>query len=166
VIRITQDQFNIAVDFWDAIPGLKGIPSLEPYLKMKHSSAIMWGAIHHCHPESPLYHYVGKEDEIKIMVESMGVKDYNFEDYKDLTDILTDLATTELERTMSFYENKLRERREFISNIPYELSTADQLDKMMMNSIKMSEAYSKLQKTVREEADFSAKMSESDTDEL
>ncbi|HAY90006.1 MAG TPA: hypothetical protein DCY51_11250 [Bacteroidetes bacterium] len=166
MIQIRTDSFDISEDFWKKFPSLKASVYFMKFKNEKHSSHLMWAFLYLIHPDSPFYSHPTGEEEILKMLTNEGITDIDLTKYAAQMAELEKMCLSELQRTMAFWETKLRERREWLLDQEYNMKDGPKLDKMMESTGKMAETYAKALQQLKSEKEFSNKTSESDNDDL
>ena len=162
---------DTSVNFWVARPTFKEAgPTKELHKKDRtknkdKSSQLMW-AIALLYDRSSEFYNLDEETKTHLVFNDFyGDADYpakNKEQIKLLKDFYTECSTTVAERELINIENKLKERGKFLDATPYDMgvpgerggwvgNTVDTLDKMMANTPKLFELYTKAKEAVMEE---------------
>jgi hypothetical protein len=113
------------------------------------TSKLMWAFYFKTSPYSIYYHLPNKDE----LIERDFIKDKNFkwDKYKKETDTFEELTTTEAERAFIGWEEKMRERREFLRESAYSEETWEMNDKMMAATAKMFADLAKIKNDLEEE---------------
>lgn len=133
-------------NFWDIN---KELIYLEPYLKLikeegKNRSSDIMKAIYLCYdPKSPFQNTGGRTlEEIQNDIVNNFLEDPSFDwsQYSQLIEIYKKDSRTKLERELDYWEMQLRERREFIKELPWD-DKPELKDNMLNKSKKLFEDY-------------------------
>lgn len=163
------NKFDTDINFWNENPQMKSMVNFEElYTKDKSknkvdSSQIMW-AIALLLDKSKHNNYRNlPEEEKKEQLAKYFLKkpDFDWEDpqIRILTETYYKTCISQAERSLIEWENKLKERDEFIAACPYNADTFEMLDKMLANTFKMYQQYQsiKAQLQLEEDTDESSK---------
>jgi hypothetical protein len=157
--------FSPTNNFWEFNPAFKiAKPFKQLYNSDKsrgkvNSSNIMWAIALCYYPKSDLYYLNDKEARVFDMVKD---KSFKLEDYKEHINEFIDMAVTQAEKSMADWENRMRDRDQFLKGVKYSLDyyddfgkikkgTADQLDRMAAQTHKLYQEYFKIKKDITEE---------------
>jgi hypothetical protein len=152
--------WNTNENYWITNPAMRTIKLFEDvYQKDKsskkaQSSKLMWAIALCCdpHDSNPWKNTVEKEKRKLIAEDFLKDKKFNWE-HKEIVELIEEYQNRVLtiaQKELVRYEKKLVERGDFISKTPYSMDsvddkgrvikgTADQLDKMVVNSGKVFE---------------------------
>jgi len=123
------------------------------------SSNIMWAFSFKLHPDSVFYNLPAKEDVIR----DKFLKDPKFKwnAYSKEESLFHSTILTEATRALVGWDETMKKRRVFLNKQEFTLDeykegklvkgAADQLDKMLANTAKLYQDYSKIQKDLKEE---------------
>ena len=166
------ESFDTKVNFWINNPQLK---AMGPFKKLHDddkskdrtvSSKIMWGVAFFSDRKSKYYNL--PENEKKTLIAEDIIEDKLFFTkgnplFTDLCSFYEKLNETPAMRALKGIEEKLNERDLFLRETQYTLGeksdkgfiwgTADTLDKMLANSVKVWDLYSKARAIVHEESE-------------
>lgn len=166
--------FNTDLNFWELNPMFK---TVKRFLKLyeddkskgkKDSSQLMWAIALLIDPnEANIWRNLSEEDKkMLIRTEFLNEKDYfKWEDHQELIDEYENRCLTIAEKELIRFERKLVDRGNFIAKTTYKLDeyeedngkvklikgTAEQLDKMMLNTTKINEQYSIIKDMLKQE---------------
>ena len=153
--------FDTTVNFWSASPQMK-IPKVfaELYKKDKskdhsNSSQIMWAvAMLIDSSEDNKFRHLNEEDKkLLIKTDYLNNESFDFDVYQEIIDQYIKLHMSKLEQELMKQESKLDERATFIDETPYDLDTADKLDKLLLNTGKLYDQIKDLKDKIRLEKD-------------
>lgn len=164
--------WNTDINFWDLNPSLKVIKEFgELYAsdkskKKEKSSQLMWALALLLDPnEKNPYKNISYEDK-KIIIATDFLKDtkFNWEDkfITMLIDVYLNHCLTVAEKELVRFEEKLAQRGDFLAKTRYTLDsyddrgkiekgTADQLDKMMINTGKLYDQLEEIKNKIKAE---------------
>lgn len=149
--------YDLSKNFWELNPELT-IPGpfaklykLDSSGKKSESSKIMWGIYLYIHPKSK-FKDLGESARRKLVIEDW-LKDPKFRWDKIETEVNTfkDLCLSRAQRFLIDWEKKLEERQSLIAQTPYDLSNAEDLDKMLARTDKLWDQYRQCLKDVEDE---------------
>lgn len=155
------NSFDRKSTFWRLNPQFKAVEPFKTFFTNDHtgekeySSNIMWAIAFYCDPESLLKNLPDKykklriQEEFKVDIGSGTIAPY-LEAFQDLT-------VSVAEQVLRDWESKLMERREFLSNVSYELENAEKLDKLMANTPKLFDELRRLKEEVLKEQSVDGK---------
>lgn len=164
------DNWDSKVNFWKANSQLSAAGVFKEIYKedktegRAHSSSLMWSIAFAFDPRSKYINMI-EDDRIDLIFNDV-FKDKtwpvrNKELFNQLRDFYRLLNETPAQRALRGIEDKLMERDRFIRDTPYTLGekgdkayifgTADDLDKMMSNTVKVWDLYDRARKTVSDE---------------
>ena len=152
---------NTDLNFWDVNPLFKTISVFKEFYtkdksaKKKDSSKVMWAIALLIDPNdgNPWKNYSEDSKKLLIKTEFLEDEDFDFEDYKELLEEYENRCLTIAEKELVRFERKIVGRGNFIAKTKYTLDefnedtgklikgTADQLDKVMLNTTKINEQY-------------------------
>lgn len=153
--------FDLTANFWTLYPQLK-IPKVfaELYKKDKskdhsNSSQIMWAvAMLVDTSEDNKFKHLNEEDKKSLIkTDYLFNESFDFDIYKEVIAEYTRLHISKLEQELVKQETKLDERAKFINDTPYDLETADKLDKLLLNTGKLYDQIKDLKDKIRAERD-------------
>lgn len=136
--------------FWETCPTFKldkvfkEVYDKDKSKNKKYSSKWMWTIAYFVEKEDNMYKNLPEEERKLIIEEHFYGKKFKWEEYTKYIDYWIKLNLTELERQLADLENKLVERREYINRTPYNSNTADDIDKLIINTDKVFTLYQKL----------------------
>lgn len=153
------ENFDINKNFWSYNPQFKAIKQFkELYDKDKseeksYSSKVMWSIALLVHPRSIFYNL--DEDDKKELIYGDYIKDNRFtwKKYENLITLFTELVLTRAKRSLSVWENKLRERDKLIEEEKYTIDNAEELDKILKNTYSLWSQYKQIQSDVMKEGE-------------
>jgi len=148
--------FDIGSNYWKIDPQLKAVEPFASFYKNDkskgkgNSSLIMWAISLFCDPESRLFRLTDKRK--KEIIE----KDYykgliNWGKYEKHIEVYKSLYSTQANRSLVNWEEKLQERDAFLKELPYSMETGETLDKMLSNTSKLYDLYEKILERLKEE---------------
>lgn len=168
------ESFDTKVNFWLNNPQLKAMGVFKKYHdddtspKKDKSSKVMWGVAFYSDRKSKYFNLTTTEKQSLIAEDIIGdtaffTKGPNTKLFNDLCEFYDKLNETPAMRALKGIEEKLHERDVFLKETQYTLGeksdkgfiwgTADTLDKMLANSVKVWELYSKARAIVNEESE-------------
>lgn len=169
-MRNILENYTPEANFWEVNPQFTAINPFRQLWKGDKSrgkgttSKLMWAIALVFHPKSDLYHIT--ESKYLIAKDLLGVKEKDadkfWKDNKYLTDAFVDAALTQAEKSLIAWENRLKDRDEFLSNQHYTFGYTDEngieykdntkaLDDMAAKTAKLYEEYFKIRKELNEE---------------
>ena len=156
------DLFKGDENFWEMNPQYKYIFS-DFYDKDKsrnkeQTSRIMWAIFFRMHPKSDFYNLANRDE----LIANKWLKDPKFKwsDYQSQIDLFVDTILTQAEKSLNAWNETMAKRDIFIHAQEFTLDsyemtpagktvivkgTADQLDKMLANTSKLYQEYTKIQ---------------------
>lgn len=142
--------FNINENFFIQFPELE--ISFSHIIKeyQSDSSRVMWALILDFHPKSMYKNIEVTERRQYIDVDYLGFH-LDWEKHISDSNILKKFFLTKAEQYLVGWEEKLDERQQFITSIPYSAETFELLDKMMGVTEKLWKQYQVALKDVQEE---------------
>lgn len=158
-------------NFWVTNPGFTYFDTLKTFYKndktkgKTNSSKIMWAIalLVDPHKDNPWRNTAYVEKLKLIANEYLEEPSFDWSKYQHIIDEYQKRATTEIEQQLHRFKIKMDERQSFIDSTKYSLDsyddgrlikgTADQLDKMMINTDKISNMYEKLMEAISKQAD-------------
>jgi len=166
--------FNPDLNFWDLNPSFKTIKLFNTLFeedkskKKDNSSQLMWAIAYLIDPnEANPWKNISEEDKkLLIADEYLENKKFNWIEVQHLIDEYEERCLTIAEKELVRFERKLVDRGNFINTTRYSLDeyeessngkvklvkgTADQLDKMMLNTTKLSEQLSLIKDMLKQE---------------
>jgi hypothetical protein len=164
--------FNTDLNFWEANPIFKTIKEFKEIFdkdksrKKEDSSQLMWAIALFVDPNPANNWRNLTEKEKKELINSDFHPDINWEDHniRELIEIYENRCLTIAEKELVRFERKLVDRGNFIDRTTYTLDnydpesnklikgTAEQLDKMMLNTSKLNEQYRLIKDALAQEA--------------
>jgi len=151
------DNFSRDANIWKLEPQLlavKEFANLYDQDKSKdktRSSKIMWGLVFLIHPDSVFRDLDERDREELVAKDYIGDKSFDFNTVKEESVKLRELMLTRAKRSLDAWETKLRERDKFIENTPYNIETADHLDKILKNTADLWKQYKSIREDVLKE---------------
>jgi hypothetical protein len=141
--------FDTDLNFWEANPGFKSIKVYQDLYtndKSKNkvdSSQIMWAiALLIDMSEDNPWRNLSEEDKESLIAEDfLQNKKFSWKGIKALTDEYSERCLSIAEKALRNFNKKLLDRQKFIDNTKYTIDDADQLDKMMLNTVKVYQQY-------------------------
>lgn len=139
--------FNTDENFWETNPSFKLIKEFKEFHDKdkskgkRNSSQIMWAVAFLIDPhEHNIWRNLIEEDrKMLIQDDFLKKKDFNWEDYEDLTDLYYKLVLTVPEKDYLELISKMTERKQFIKDTSYTLDNAKILDDMVLKTAKLYE---------------------------
>jgi hypothetical protein len=153
--------FELTANFWKLNPQLL-IPKVfaELYKKDKskdhsNSSQIMWAVAMLVDTSEDNKFRNWNEEDRKSLIKSDYLNDdsFDFSKYQEIIDQYIKLHMSKLEQELMKQETKLDERAIFINDTPYDLETADKLDKLLLNTGKLYDQITFLKDKIKLERD-------------
>jgi len=164
------ESFDSKTNFWKVNPQLlaagpfKTIHDSDKTPGKAFSSRLAW-SIALCFDPKSKYYNLPEEDRVQLIFkETFEDETYpkkNTQKFEELREFYRKLNETPAQRALRGVEDKLMERDKFIKETPYTLGdrgdrgfiygTADDIDKMMGNTVKIWELYEKARKLVSDE---------------
>lgn len=170
--------WNIDLNYWELNPMMKSIRVFKELFdkdkskSKEESSKIMWAVAMSTDPhEDNPWRNTPEEEKKKLIAEDfLGDKkfDWTSEKISKLTDTYYTFCLTVSEQELLVYEEKLRQRGKFIKETNYTLDhyeendkgkislkrgTADQLDRMVLNTKKLIDQISEIKDAIAREAE-------------
>lgn len=162
------NKFDLGANFWELNPQFKAIEPFQSMYKKdrsrdkRNSSTIMWGIAFLKDPASVLYKI--PEDQRKQVVKDdyLQRSDLNFGDYHQAINRFEELVTTQSERTLQKFYEKLKERDEFLESHSYTFAPihensaktiAELIDKMLSDTKSLYDYYHKILDDIKKEKD-------------
>jgi len=168
-MRNPLENYNETNNFWEYNPQykiiFKDLYNKDKSKNKEKSSDLMWGLLLYIHPKSDFYNLEDKETLIARDI----IKDtkFNWSKQRDLLKRLQEIILTQAEKSLVVWDETLKKRDEFIHSQEFTLDayiedpntgkqrlmkgTADQLDKMLANTVKLYDEYEKVRKLLLEE---------------
>ena len=162
-------------NFWKTNPGFTYFEVLQEFDKndktkgKAQSSKVMWAIALLIDPskDNPYRNMKFHDRKELIATEYLENKNFDWSKYQVFIDEYEKRATTEIEQQLHRFKIKMEERQAFIDGTRYTLDqytdegklikgTADQLDKMMINTDKITNQYEKLMEIVGKQGDKSS----------
>lgn len=127
--------FDLQANFYDTDPQLPVIfrEELERGVPSEH----MWALMLYVHPDSQYFTLDTPSKQMFIKKDYLDDSSFDFTEYESTITKIENFLLTKPQRLLRSWEIKLEERDAFISNLPYDASTYDLLDKMLEKSYKM-----------------------------
>ena len=153
--------FELTANFWVLNPMMK-VPKVfaDFYKKDKskdhsNSSQIMWAvAMLVDSSEDNKFRHLNEEDKkLLIKTDYLNDESFDFDVYQEIIDQYIKLHMSKLEQELMKQESKLDERATFIDETPYDLDTADKLDKLLLNTGKLYDQIKDLKEKISLEKD-------------
>lgn len=154
---------DISINFWVAHPNFLSIKMFKEFhdkdkkKKKEHSSRIMWAIVLlvDLHPENTWRNKPEEEKKPVLAEDIIGDKDFDWDSVQHLTDEYIDRCTSIPKKELRNFIQKIHNRQQFIDKTDFSLDsydengkiikgTADQLDKMMVNTSKVWAVYDDL----------------------
>ncbi len=154
MIRI--DELDHTKNFWSEYPHVKSFPEFHNLWKKdrdRHktkSSTLMWAFAFIYYPiNNPYYNVPDKKNVIAINI----LKDHKFDwsMYSKEMRLFEQSCTTEAERSLVKWEEKMSDRSDFMDGKKYEESSYKMLDDMMSKTPKMYEDLANIKKRIEEQ---------------
>jgi hypothetical protein len=161
-------------NFWVTNPGFSYFSILKDFYKndktkgKSRSSSIMWAIalLIDPHKDNPYRNIKYNDRKVLIANEYLEEPDFIWEKYQPFIDEYEKRATTEIEQQLHRFKMKMEERQAFIDSTKYTLDsytedgklvkgTADQLDKMVTSTTKITDMYEKLMDAIGKQGDKS-----------
>ena len=170
-------------NFWDQKPLLKTISPFKEFYKKDRSaksvesSKIMWAIALKNHPNSDLYNIPEKEE--LISKDFLNSPKFKWGNYEELETAFINICMTQAQKSLHEWNVTMIKRDKFIKKQDFTLDeyvdngagkmvlvkgTADQLDKMLANTPKLYETYTKILSMLGEEDNEFNSKPESETD--
>jgi hypothetical protein len=133
------DNFSLQNNFWKFNPQFLSIREFrelynEDKKDKKASSNLMWGIALLEHPGSILKE-LSEIDRLELVAtDYLHLPEFDWGSVSKLRGIFSSLVTSKQLKSLIMWERKLEERDQFISETPYNMNTADSLDKIMANT--------------------------------
>ena len=148
--------FDPSMSFWEANPVVNTVPEFEELkerLGKRKSSHVMWAiAFLLDKGEDNVWRNVSAQDcETLIKEDFLKDNSFTFSDYKRQTEAYKRHMMTPAQRSLLDWENKLRERSEFINDTAYDLDTIAKLDAAQKNTIEIFKVYEKIKEELEKE---------------
>lgn len=164
--------WNVNENYWDMNPMMTTIKIFKDLHKKdksknkSNSSKIMWAIAMYCdpHEENPWRDVNEKDKKTLISEEFVGDEKFSFDDknINELVDEYKNRCLTIPEKEFIRLQIKIQQRSKFISDKTYTLDeydstgklvkgTADQLDKMLVNTNKIYEQMAKIEKMLNDD---------------
>lgn len=156
--------WNVDLNYWELHPVMKTIPEFRNLFKedkskgKNSSSKLLWAIAMLIDPneENPWRNVSLEDKKVLIAEDYLGDKKFKWddEDIQELINVYISKCLTLMEKELIRYEEKLQQRGDFIAKTDYSLDyyeendkgkfvmkkgTADQLDRMVLNSKKLFE---------------------------
>lgn len=160
---------DTSVNFWVAHPNFLSVKLFKEFhtkdksKKKDKSSRIMWAIalLVDLHPENTWRNKPEAEKKPVLAEDIIGDKDFDWDSVQDLVNEYLDRCTSIPKKELRNFYNKIHDRQNFIDRTPFTLDdyneegrlikgTADQLDKMMVNTSKVWAVYDDLITKFRE----------------
>src|SRR5690606_25229769 len=159
--------FNTDENFWELYPEFKLALSFKDLYKSdksrnkESSSRVMWYVALTTDPGSRYYNLPIEEKHLVLGLDYMEDEKYYEKHQKKLDQLIEDYKMTILtpaQRHLLEWDKKIDERSKFINNLPYNLETYEDLDKMMAKTQKVYDILKKIKEDLsREEGDGQGK---------
>lgn len=163
------ENYNETNNFWEFNPQykviFKDLYNKDKSKNKEKSSTLMWGLLLCIHPKSDFYNLPDKEELIARDILKEPKFDWNKQ--SDLIKKLQDVSLSQAEKSLVVWDETLKKRDKFIHSQEFTLDqyiedpdsgrqrllkgTADQLDKMLANTVKLYDEYTKILKQLTEE---------------
>lgn len=153
--------YNSLKDFWLENPQLMIHPTIREFYssdnskKKIDSSRLMYGISFLCDlsEDNKYSNYTMSDRKYLIAEEIFGNKEFDWEDdrIKELIEVIDDLCSTPLQRSLKNWKNKLEERDAFLAETPYTLENAEKLDKILAQTDKLFSQYERIVKNLSKE---------------
>lgn len=134
--------FELQSDFYSTDPQFPTIFKEEYDSKVP--SKHMWALMLYVHPDSKYFTLDTKSKQSLIKSDYLQDPSFDFSTLSSTIIKIENFLLTKPQRLLRSWEIKLEERDLFISNLPYDASTYDLLDKMMEKSHKMWKQYKEI----------------------
>lgn len=169
-MRNIVENYTPGCNFWEDNPQFTSIGEFKNLYKSdkskskKDSSLTMWAIALCYHPKSDLF-YVGNKLEL-IAKDMLSIKDKDidkfWDEHKSIVELFIETTTTQAEKSLVSWDNRLKKRDEFIDGQDYTFGYTDEdgveykdntkaLDDMCSKTAKFYEEYFKIQKDLKEE---------------
>lgn len=141
------NNFSLSANFWEEnehfliYPEFREFHKNDKSKKKKNSSQMMWAIALLVHPKSKFKDSSYKDRITLISEDYLDVKYEWTEKYENLIERFKQIGMTRVQRIAMEWGDKLDERTEFLTSVPYNLETVDQLDKAMANTGKIWDIY-------------------------
>lgn len=141
--------FNTDSNFWETNQAFKTIKLFREFYeedkskKKENSSQIMWAIALLIDPNeaNPWRNYSEESKRLLIADEYLNNPKFDFNSVKHLISEYENRCLTVAEKELVRFERKIVERGDFIANTKITLENAHELDKMMLNTTKITEQY-------------------------
>ena len=163
------ENYNENNNFWEFNPQykviFKDLYSKDKSKNKDKTSTLMWGLLLYVHPKSDFYNLPDKEE--LIAKDIFKDSKFKWEDYTDTIKKIKDITLSQAEKSLVVWDETLKKRDKFIHSQEFTLDTyiedpetgrqkllkgtADQLDKMLANTVKLYDEYTKILKQLTEE---------------
>jgi hypothetical protein len=151
------NNFSLESDFWEEnehfliYPEFKEFHRRDKSRGKKNSSQMMWAIALLVHPKSK-FKDGSYQDRVDLITDDyLDVKYDWVEKYEELIEKFKQVGMTRIQRIAMEWGDKLDERMIFLTSLPYNLETVDQLDKAMANTGKIWDIYQKCLADLNEE---------------
>ena len=137
-------------EFWEVNPEVKFTEPFSTFYNKgkskKETSKIMWAIFLLCDVSSPKMRL--RHDEKINDIKKFFLKDesFSFDKYKDLIDAYPKVVMTKIARELKSWNDKIEQRQAYMESIEYGPRTFEMLDKMMVESKKIWDAFSLVKK--------------------
>jgi hypothetical protein len=150
------DELDNTKNFWQEYPQMRTFPEFNELWKKdrsknkKESSNLLWAFAFVYYPLNNMYYNLpNKKDEIAKNI----LRDEKFDwlKYKKEINLFQECCTTEADRSLVAWEEKMKERSKFIEDKKYDEDTYKMLDTLMSNTPKMYEDLENIKKRIDEQ---------------
>lgn len=167
-MRNPLENYNETNNFWEFNPQykiiFKDIYSKDKSRDKEKSSKFMWGLLLYTHPKSDFYLLPDKDTLIARDI--LGEPKFDWNKQIEVIKRIQDISLTQAEKSLVVWDETLKKRDKFIHSQEFTLDqyieddngkqklmkgTADQLDKMLANTVKLYDEYNKILKQLTEE---------------
>ena len=153
---------DVTINFWVAHPNFLSIKMFRDFYdkdkkNKDFSSRVMWAIVLlvDMHPENTWRNKPEEEKKPVLAEDIVGDKDFKWDLYQGYIDEYIDRCTSIPKKELRNFINKIHDRQKFIDSTDFSLDsyddngkihkgTADQLDKMMVNTAKVWAVYDDL----------------------
>jgi len=151
------NNFSIFESFWECNPNIRIIKEFndlyESEKKGKRQGLLVWAIalLVDRHPDNPYKNL--SEDDRRTLIKTDYLKDPSFEwsSIEGLVDKYKAFCLSPIERTLVQIESKLDERSALISSTKYTIETAEDLDKLILNTKKLKDFYKEIKSEVEQD---------------
>lgn len=142
--------FDINSNFWKQDPEIDLL--FKDERESKYTDTLMWSIFLYVHPRSKFFNLDDKT-KIDLISKDYLQKEFIPTNYEKTIHKVKKLVLSPIERTFVVWNDKFKEREEFLATTTYSANTYQMLDKMMADTFQMKKQYDAIVKEFQQEKD-------------